>query len=86
MTKLIWIPRILAIAFALFISMFALDVFSEGYGFPEVLLALFMHLIPTFLIIGVTMVAWKRMNLGGSLFVVLALFSLIQFNTYKELP
>ena len=30
---LFWTPRILGILFALFLSMFALDVFGEGYGF-----------------------------------------------------
>ena len=46
-----WAPRILCIAFALFISVFALDVFSEGYSVGELLVALFMHLIPTMIIL-----------------------------------
>ncbi|MGQ0603506.1 MAG: DUF7670 domain-containing protein [Anaerolineales bacterium] len=48
---LFWIPRILTILFAGFVSLFALDVFVEGYGFWETLLALLMHLIPTGLIL-----------------------------------
>ncbi len=55
---LYWTPRVLGILFAVFISIFALDVFGE-YGFPEVLVALFMHLIPTFLVVGVLLIAWK---------------------------
>ena len=46
-----WATGILGILFALFISMFALDVFSEGYGFADTVLALFMHLMSTFPII-----------------------------------
>ena len=34
---LFWTPRILCILFAIFISLFALDVFGEGYGFFRVL-------------------------------------------------
>ncbi len=30
---LFWSPRVLTILFALFLSLFALDVFGEGYGF-----------------------------------------------------
>ena len=45
-----WSPRVLSILFALFLSIFALDVFSEGYAFAETILALLMHLIPTALI------------------------------------
>ena len=43
---LFWTPRILCIVFALFLSLFSLDVFGEGYGFWETLLALLIHLVP----------------------------------------
>ena len=39
---ILWTPRVLAILYAAFISVFALDVFGEGYGFPVVLWALLM--------------------------------------------
>jgi len=35
-----WLPRLLSIAFILFLSLFSLDVFGEGYGFWNTLLAL----------------------------------------------
>jgi len=41
---LLWAPRLLAIAFALFLALFALDVFGEGYTGQRLLLALVMHL------------------------------------------
>jgi hypothetical protein len=71
---LYWSPRVLAVLFIIFISMFALDVFGEGYGFPEVLVALFMHLVPTFLLTAATVVAWKREKLGGLIFILLGVF------------
>ena len=64
---LYWTPRILGIIFAVFISIFALDVFGE-YKFPEVLIALFMHLVPTYLVLGALLVAWKWEKIGGILF------------------
>ncbi len=54
-----WTPRVLCILFALFISMFALDVFGEGRGFWETLAALGMHMIPTAVIVLVTILAWR---------------------------
>ena len=48
---LFWTPRILGILVAIFISLFALDVFGEGYGFWETLAALAMHLIPTSIVL-----------------------------------
>lgn len=54
-----WAPRILTIGFVLFISMFALDVFSE-YSGHKVLVPLFIHLIPSFVLLGALGIAWKH--------------------------
>lgn len=73
---LYWFPRILAILFIGFISVFALDVFSE----PQWLLALFVHLIPSYFLIAITVVAWKHEMLGGFLFLIAGLALLIFTN------
>jgi len=80
-----WGARILTILLILFIGMFSIDVFFEGYKFPEILVAFFMHNVPTFLLIAVLIVAWKRPKIGGILFIILALASLIFFKTYRDL-
>jgi len=67
-----WSPRILSICLAIFISLFALDVFSEDYSPGETVLALLIHLIPTFLIIIMSIIAWYREGIGGILFIALA--------------
>lgn len=61
---LYWSPRILAILFIAFISLFALDVFGESRW----LLALLMHLVPSFILVLLTVVAWKHGRIGGILF------------------
>jgi hypothetical protein len=68
---LTWTPRVLAILFAAFISLFALDVFGEGYTFWETLWALLMHLVPTFLVLIALAIAWRWAWLGGILFLAL---------------
>jgi hypothetical protein len=73
---LFWTPRALCLLFALFISLFALDVFSEGLGFWKTLLALLMHLIPTAVILIVLAISWRREWVGGVLFPVCGLFYL----------
>ncbi len=70
---LYWAPRALGIAFALFISAFALDVFSENLTFGKQLLALAIHLIPTYLIVIVLAFAWKREWLGAVGFIAMGL-------------
>jgi len=79
-----WLPRVLSILFILFLALFALDVFGE-YGFPEILIALFMHLIPNFLLIIALVIAWKWEVVGGVIFLVLGLFSIMFFKTYKDI-
>ncbi len=69
---LYWLPRVLAIAFTVFISLFALDVFSEGYSLGRLVVALFMHLIPTFLLVGILIIAWRYEKIGALLFLALS--------------
>ena len=76
---LYWTPRILCIAFAMFISMFALDVFSEHLSFWRTLLALSIHLIPTYIMIIFLVLAWKWEWVGGVGFAALGLLYIIMF-------
>jgi len=71
-----WLPRALSILFALFISMFALDVFNEGFGFWRTLLALLIHLIPTALVIVAILLSWRWEWVGAFLFILLGSYYL----------
>jgi len=74
---LLWVPRILGILFAILISFFAFDVFGQGTGFLKTLLALLIHLIPTFLIIIILILSWKRAWIGGISFILLGIAYII---------
>lgn len=63
-----WAPRFLGIAFALFVSLFALDVFGENYGLWEMLAALTRHLAPTCAVVLALMAGWRHERLGAILF------------------
>ncbi len=65
---LFWTPRILSIAFIVFLSLFALDVFDEHLGFWPTLLALTMHLIPVFVLIAALILAWRWEWIGAALY------------------
>ena len=71
---LYWAPRVLGILLAVFVSVFALDVFGEGYGFWSTVLALVMHLIPTALIVLALVIGWRWEWIGGILFIALGVF------------
>jgi hypothetical protein len=63
----LWAPRILSIGFVIFISIFALDVFSNNSGF-EIILPLFMHLLPSLALLITVIVAWKYKLVGAIIF------------------
>jgi hypothetical protein len=69
---LFWAPHALGILFIAFVSLFALDVFQERQGFWQTLLALTMHLIPTFIMIAVLAIAWRWEWVGTLLFAACA--------------
>jgi hypothetical protein len=70
---LYWSPRILGIAFALFISLFALDAFQPGQPLGQNILGFLIHLIPTLFIALALLLAWKWEWVGLVLFLGLAI-------------
>ena len=75
---LIRIARISAIAYALFLSIFALDVFAPGVPFGQVLTALGIHLLPTLAILLFLWIAWKAPLIGGSLFILVGVAYILE--------
>lgn len=67
------LPKILAIVFAVFVSIFALDVFDAGYRPLETIVALLIHLVPTYLILATLLIARKNEAVGGLVFILLGL-------------
>ena len=62
-----WIPRGICILAILFVSMFALDAFEGGKPLGDQLLDFSMHLIPSYILIGILLLAWKWELPGGIL-------------------
>ncbi len=68
-----WTPRILSILFVLFLALTSLDVFSPGLSFWQVLGGLFMHNIPTLILLAVVIISWKHEIVGGVGFILAGL-------------
>jgi len=68
-----WLPRIICILAILFISIFAADAFAPGLSIWQQLGGFFMHLIPSFVLVALLIVAWKWENIGGIIFTVIGL-------------
>ncbi len=65
---LYWTPRVLCVLFAGFVSLFALDVFGEGYGIRDTIVALLIHFVPTYLVVIATVISWRYELVGALLF------------------
>jgi len=74
---LYWTPRILAIVFILFLALFSLDVFGNGYGFWETILGLFMHNIPSLVLTAILIISWKYEIVGGIAFILAGLLYIV---------
>jgi hypothetical protein len=64
-----WLPRVVAMLFTLFISLFAFDV---GEGGAVKMMDLLMHLLPTFFCVLIIILAWTHEWIGAVVFLALA--------------
>ncbi len=72
-TLLLWSPRVLGILVCLFLSVFALDAFSERKGLVQALGDFAIHLVPALVLLAVVAVSWRWEWVGGIVFTGAAL-------------
>lgn len=79
------LPRILCMLAILFISVFALDALDPELSLWQQIVGFLIHLIPSFILIAILVLAWKREFIGGIIFILLGLgFSpIIYSHNYK---
>ena len=71
-TKVIhWAPRVICILAIIFISMFAADAFASGLTIWQQIGGFLMHLIPSYILIALLIVAWKWEFVGGIIFTII---------------
>jgi len=73
------LPRILAIFFIFFISIFAFDVFDMEGSLLQKIGGFLIHLIPTYILIVVFLIARKWEILGGVAYIFLGLLYIFIF-------
>jgi hypothetical protein len=70
---LYWSPRIICILAILFVSMFAADAFAPELTFWQQITAFLIHLIPSYILIALLVVAWKWEDIGGIIFLIIGI-------------
>jgi len=76
---LFWSPRILGIAFAAFLSIFALDVFDERLVWWRTIVALLIHLAPALFVLAIVVAAWIREWIGFACYIPFSILYVIYF-------
>lgn len=66
-----WAPRIICIIAILFISLFAADAFAPERTMWQQLSGFFIHLIPSFVLLALLILAWKKELIGGIIFTLI---------------
>ncbi len=82
--KLIWIPRILTIVYALFLMLFSFDAFSGDSSLMLKILGFLIHNLPTVALILIIILTWKRTLIAGMLYLVAGLIFTIYFKTWQQ--
>lgn len=77
-----WAPRILSICFILFLCLFSLDMISPELTLQQILIGLFMHNIPVFILTAVLIISWKYEIVGGIIFILAGLVYAINMLTH----
>lgn len=80
-----WLPRIICILAILFVSVFALDAFEPGQTSWQQIRNFIMYLIPSFILLVLLIIAWKREFVGGIIFIILGvcLTPLVFIHNYR---
>ena len=81
MTKInkfiLWTPRILGIILSCFLVIFSFDVFEMELSFWQTIGALFMHNIPSFILLAILIISWKHEIVGGITFILAGLLYIL---------
>ena len=72
-----WTPRILSIAFICFLALFSLDVIQPGLSISQIMIGLFMHNIPVFILLIILIISWKYEIVGGIAFILAGLLYIL---------
>ena len=72
-----WTPRILSTVFILFLMLFSLDVFDMKSGFWGTIVGLFMHNLPSLLLLIILIISWKYEIVGGIAFILVGILYIV---------
>jgi len=86
-TAVLWTPRVLAIALALFMAMFAMDAYlEEGNDFWQTTESFVTHLVPSLCVIAILAIGWRRDGLASIGFLALSIAYFAASSGWRSFP
>ena len=79
----VWIARLVTLAFIVLLILFSFDAFSGDASFGKKLVGFLIHLVPAAAVGLGLFIAWKFPLPGGVLLLVLGMIFTIYFNTWE---
>ena len=83
-SRFIWAPRIILIAYIIFLMFFSFDVFGMKAGVLEKIGGFLVHSAPSIAMAVLLGIFWNRPRISGWVFTGAAVFLTIFFNTYER--
>ena len=69
-----WAPRVIAIAFSMFLAVFALDELrTSDFVIVDAIASILLHLLPSAIVLAVVALSWRREWIGAAVFIALAI-------------
>jgi hypothetical protein len=81
----LWIPRGIMFFYIIFLLLFALDAFSTPQPLWDQFLDFIIHGLPSWILIIVLAITWKKPFLAGISVIILSSLGMIFFSTYQHL-
>lgn len=83
--KLVWVARALAVAYVMFLSLFALDVFSGDASLFDKIRGFLIHLVPSLFILVPILLFWRSPRLCGLVYIALSIMFTVWNREYALL-
>ena len=86
-TILLWIPRVMAIAWAIFLTTLAVAAFlGEDAEYLQMSRTLVTHLVPSFCVLAILFIGWRRDGLAALGFSALGMAYFIALSGWRSPP
>ncbi len=72
-----WLPRILSIILIIFYALFSLDIVTSDLSVEMIIIGLFLHNIPTLILLIALIISWRYEIVGGVVFILASLLYVI---------